>query len=115
MYDLLLYMQKNKSFISKILLCGKFLFQSISLSFLVQLQIAFAPLIGLNSIQYSKGEDWEGRRKCLYPVFKGETLESYFPHFVHIAQVTLQFFNSQIFSMRVFFTTPVRYITSMVY
>lgn len=51
-----------------------------------QLQIAFAPLIGLNSIQYAKREDWEDRRKCLYPVFKGETLESYFPHFVTIAQ-----------------------------
>ena len=53
----------------------------------VQLQIAFAPLIGRNSIQYSAGTDWEDRRRCLYPVFKGETLESYYPHFVNIAQV----------------------------
>ena len=63
-------------------------FSPPSLLPLVELQIAFAPLIGLESIQYSKGEDWEGRRRCLYPVFKGETLESYFPHFVHIAQVS---------------------------
>lgn len=58
-------------------------------SLAVQLQIAFAPLIGRNSIQYSAGSDWEDRRRCLYPVFKGEALESYYPHFVHIAQVRL--------------------------
>ena len=108
-HDLLLFKQKTKVSSSKILIyAGDFCFNP-SLSLLVQLQIAFAPLIGLNSIQYAKGEDWEGRRKCLYPVFKGETLESYFPHFVNIAQVKLQFFNSKHFFMKLFFTAAVRY------
>ena len=52
-----------------------------------QLFLAFAPLIGDGSIQYSNGTDWEDRRKCLFPVFKGDDLLSYFPHFIQIAQV----------------------------
>ena len=51
--------------------------------------MAFSPLLGVNSIQYAKGEDWESRRKCYYPAFKGESLESYFPHFVIIAEVAI--------------------------
>ena len=50
--------------------------------------MVFSPLIGVNCIQYAKGEDWEVRRKSYYPMFKGKTLESYFPHFVHIAEVS---------------------------
>ena len=52
-----------------------------------QLFAAFIPLIGENSVQYANGTDWEDRRKCLYQVFKGESLLSYFPHFVQIAKV----------------------------
>ena len=49
--------------------------------------MAFAPLIGTESIQYANGTDWENRRRCLYGVFKGDDLLSYFPYFVQIAQV----------------------------
>jgi len=49
--------------------------------------MGFAPLFGKNSIQYANGTDWENCRRCLYGVFKGDDLLSYFPHFVQIAQV----------------------------
>ena len=48
---------------------------------------AFIPLFGECSIQYANGTDWEDRRKCLYRVFKGESLLSYFRHFIQIAKV----------------------------
>ena len=47
----------------------------------------FAPLFGKNSIQYANGTDWENRRRCIYRVFRGDDLLSYFPYFVQIAQV----------------------------
>ena len=69
--------------------CGRNMGKNIlSLLHTVQLQMVLSPLIGVNCIQYAKGEDWEIRRKCYYPTFKGKTLESYFPHFVHIAEVS---------------------------
>ena len=46
----------------------------------------FEPLIGSESIQYANGEDWEERRRRLYPTLKGAHLESYFGTFLSIAQ-----------------------------
>ena len=45
-------------------------------------------LIGRASIQYANDEDWLQRRQWLYSTLKGKDLQSYFPHFVKIAQET---------------------------
>ena len=47
----------------------------------------FEPLTGSASIQFANGEDWEKRRKCLFPTLLGEDLKDYFPIFVDIGQV----------------------------
>ena len=50
--------------------------------------MGFAPLLGKSSVLYANSTDWENRRRCLYGVFKGETLLSYFPYLVKVAQVS---------------------------
>ena len=52
-----------------------------------ELFAGFESLNDSNSIQFSNGDDWQRRQKCLYRTLIGNDLLSHFPLFVKIAQV----------------------------
>ena len=50
----------------------------------------YKPLAGSASIQFANGDDWEARRKCLFPSLLGDNLKGYGPIFVEIGKVSLR-------------------------
>lgn len=51
----------------------------------------FEPVTGPETIGYTNGEEWEGRRKWVYDPLKGTPLESYMPTFVKVNCVLIVF------------------------
>jgi len=48
----------------------------------------FEPILGLQSISYSNGEEWVERKKWVFKSLKGAFLEGYIPIFIDVSALS---------------------------